>query len=281
MHAWLVRGRLEFALGRADAGPGFAAEPRTACSATRAIRFYLQQILQEPGRHLRPCWATGSNAYLHLQQYQQYYEAHSKSARDSRILMRKLEKEMRSLKEERDRALEQQAQRETENHKLESLNKELAHQIHHVNSLQSTLKEQAIRDHLTGPVQPPPFRDLPERRAARGEDRSRSRWSSSTSTISSRQRHLRPSFRRRGAGAVRAPDGKPAARQRHDLPLRRRGILPAAARSGCARGGQDARRMALRYRELVVAQGGQWSAAALSRPAWPSSAPRPARAASC
>ena len=64
--------------------------------------------------------------------------------------MRNLEKEMRNLKEERDRAIELQAAREVENQKLESLNKELAHQIHHVSSMQDSLKEQAIRDHLTG-----------------------------------------------------------------------------------------------------------------------------------
>jgi two-component system cell cycle response regulator len=148
MHAWLVRGRLEFALGRAEQALAALQNAHGLLSYTRNP-FYLQQIFKNLAgicAHLED-WR---NAYLYLQQYQQYYEAHSRSARDSRIMMRKLEKEMRNLKEERDRALEQQAQRETENQKLESLNKELAHQIHHVNSLQSTLKEQAIRDHLTG-----------------------------------------------------------------------------------------------------------------------------------
>ena len=61
------------------------------------------------------------------------------SARASRILMRNLEKEMHSLKAERDKALELQAARESENVKLEHLNRELAHQIMHVNSLQDSL----------------------------------------------------------------------------------------------------------------------------------------------
>ena len=74
----------------------------------------------------------------------------TKSAHDSRLLMQHLEQEMASLKQERDRMLEQQASREAENQQLEDMNKALTHQIHQVNSIQSTLQEQAMRDHLTG-----------------------------------------------------------------------------------------------------------------------------------
>ncbi len=148
MHGWLVRGMLEFALGNSKQALTALETAHDLLSYTRNP-FYQQQIFKGLANicaHL----GNWKKAYDHLQQYQSYSEAHSKSARDSRVLMRNLEKEMKSVKEERDRALELQAARESENQKLETLNKELAHQIHHVNSLQTTLKEQAIRDHLTG-----------------------------------------------------------------------------------------------------------------------------------
>jgi diguanylate cyclase (GGDEF)-like protein len=148
MHAWLVRGMFEFAVGRTrDALLAFN-QAHGLLSYTRNP-FYQQQIFKGLA-NINSYLGKWKIAFGFLQDYQLHFEARSKSARDSRILMRNLEKEMKSLKDERDRALEQQAARETENQKLESLNKELSHQIHHVNSLQKTLKEQAIRDHLTG-----------------------------------------------------------------------------------------------------------------------------------
>lgn len=148
MHAWLLRGMLDFALGQAEQALQALDQARNLLDFTRNP-FYQQQIykgLADIHAHLG-LWQT---AYEFLQQYQNLFEARSRSARDSRIMMRNLEKEMRNLKDERDRALELQASREAENQKLESLNRELAHQIHHVSSLQDSLKEQAIRDHLTG-----------------------------------------------------------------------------------------------------------------------------------
>ena len=148
MHGWLLKGMLDFALGKPEQALEAMENAKTLLSFTRNP-FYQQQIYKgfaDINAHLGH-WQI---AYDYLQQYQTHFEARSRSARDSRILMRNLEKEMRNLKEERDRALEQQAVREAENQKLETLNKELAHQIHHVSSLQDSLKEQAIRDHLTG-----------------------------------------------------------------------------------------------------------------------------------
>ncbi len=148
MHAWLVLGTLEQA--RAHRRPALRAfEQAHALLSHTRNPFYRLQIFRglanlhaESGR-----W---KNAYGFLQQYHAHFEATSKSARDSRLLMRHLEKEMKNLKQERDLALARQAAREAENAQLETLNKELTHQIHHVNSMQSTLQEQAIRDHLTG-----------------------------------------------------------------------------------------------------------------------------------
>ena len=148
MHAHLLTGMLDYALGKPELALEALEKAKTLLSFTRNP-FYQQQIYKgfaDIYAHLNQ-W---QDAYMYLQQYQTLFEARSRSARDSRILMRNLEKEMRSLKEERDRALELQAAREAENQKLESLNKELSHQIHHVSSLQDSLKEQAIRDHLTG-----------------------------------------------------------------------------------------------------------------------------------
>ncbi|MBI3229807.1 MAG: diguanylate cyclase [Burkholderiales bacterium] len=148
MHGHLLRGMLDFALGRPQVALQSLENAKTLLSFTRNP-FYQQQIYKgfaDIYAHL----GQWQDAYNYLQQYQTLFETRSRSARDSRILMRNLEKEMRNLKEERDRALELQAAREAENQKLESLNKELAHQIHHVSSLQDSLKEQAIRDHLTG-----------------------------------------------------------------------------------------------------------------------------------
>lgn len=148
MHSWLVRGMLDFALDDAAKALSAYDQAHALLEHTRNP-FYMQLIF----RGLADAHARLGNwefAYGYLQQYQSHFETCSKSARDSRMLMRNLEKEMKSLKDERDRALELHAARETENKKLEDLNKELAHQIRHVNSLQNTLKEQAIRDHLTG-----------------------------------------------------------------------------------------------------------------------------------
>ncbi len=148
MHAWLVKGALDAARG----APGAALEAYNNAHAMLGLTrnpFYQQQIyagLAESNARLGK-WET---AFGFQRQYQGHFEASSKSARDSRLLMRHLEREMRNLKQERDQALEQQAARESENQKLEHLNRELAHQIMHVNSLQDSLKEQAIRDHLTG-----------------------------------------------------------------------------------------------------------------------------------
>jgi diguanylate cyclase (GGDEF)-like protein len=148
MHGWLVQGMLHFVEEQPEQALAALNQAHALLSWTRNP-FYQQQIfhgLSEINARLGK-WKA---AYGFLQQYQTHFEASSKSARDSRLLMRNLEKEMRSLKEERDKALEAQAARESENQKLEHLNKELAHQIMHVNSLQDSLKEQAIRDHLTG-----------------------------------------------------------------------------------------------------------------------------------
>ena len=148
MHGWLVRGMLTLNLAQFDQALQAFEQARTLLSFTRNP-FYQQQILKGLS-DIHAHFGKWEVAFGYLQQYQSQFEARSKSARDSRVLMRNLEKEMKNLKEERDKALELQAAREAENQKLASLNKELSHQIHHVNSLQKALKEQAIRDHLTG-----------------------------------------------------------------------------------------------------------------------------------
>ena len=148
MHGWLVQGMLDFVLGRPQQALAALQRAHGLLDWTRNP-FYQQQIFQGLA-HINARLGRWKSAYGYLERYHQYYEASSKSARDSRLLMRNLEKEMRGLKEERDKALELQAARESENQKLENLNRELSHQILHVNSLQDSLKEQAIRDHLTG-----------------------------------------------------------------------------------------------------------------------------------
>jgi len=141
MHVWLVRGKLDLHAGDPATALVSLTQAHSLLSWTRNP-FHQQQILRG---------LSDINAQLgHLQQYHTAFEASSRSARASRVLMRNLEKEMRNLKAERDKALELQAARESENVKLEHLNRELAHQIMHVNSLQDSLKEQAMRDHLTG-----------------------------------------------------------------------------------------------------------------------------------
>jgi two-component system cell cycle response regulator len=148
MHAWLVRGMLDMAAGRTRAALTALENARSLLDTTRNP-FYQQQIYKGLASiHAKlGKWQT---AYLHLEQYQSHVESSSKSARDSRLLIRHLETEMKDLKIERDSALAKQAAREADNQKLEDLNKELTHQIDHVNALQSSLQEQAIRDHLTG-----------------------------------------------------------------------------------------------------------------------------------
>ena len=148
MHAWLVRGKLDLHGGQTAQALASLTQAHSLLSWTRNP-FHQQQILRGLS-DINAQLGEWQAAYAFLQQYQAAYEASSKSARASRILMRNLEKEMRSLKAERDKALELQAARESENVKLEHLNRELAHQILHVNSLQDSLKEQALRDHLTG-----------------------------------------------------------------------------------------------------------------------------------
>lgn len=148
MHAWLVRGKLDLHAGQTAQALASLTQAHSLLSWTRNP-FHQQQILRGLS-DINAQLGEWQAAYGFLQQYQAAYEASSKSARASRSLMRNLEKEMHSLKAERDKALELQAARESENVKLEHLNRELAHQILHVNSLQDSLKEQAMRDHLTG-----------------------------------------------------------------------------------------------------------------------------------
>ena len=148
MHAWLVQGTLEQARGHRRLALR-AFEQAHALLSYTSNPFYRLQIFKGLA-NLHAEIGRWKNAYGFLQQYHAHFEATSKSARDSRLLMRHLEKEMKNLKQERDQALARQAAREAENAQLETLNKELTHQIHHVNSIQSTLQEQAIRDHLTG-----------------------------------------------------------------------------------------------------------------------------------
>lgn len=148
MHGWLVKGMLDFVLDQPHEALAALDKAHALLDWTRNP-FYQQQIFQGLA-NINARLKRWKAAYGYLERYHSHYEASSKSARDSRLLMRNLEKEMRGLKEERDKALEQQAARESENQKLENLNRELSHQILHVNSLQDSLKEQAIRDHLTG-----------------------------------------------------------------------------------------------------------------------------------
>ncbi len=148
MHVWLVRGKLDLHAGDAATALVSLTQAHSLLSWTRNP-FHQQQILRGLS-DLNAQLGHWQEAYGYLQQYHAAFEASSKSARASRVLMRHLEKEMRNLKAERDKALELQAARESENLKLEHLNRELAHQILHVNSQQDSLKEQAMRDHLTG-----------------------------------------------------------------------------------------------------------------------------------
>lgn len=148
MHAWLVRGMMAMAQDQAATALQSFQQAFELLSFTRNP-FYQQQIIKGLA-DVNAYLGEWKSAYSYLQQYQVQFEERSKSARDSRLMMRNLEKEMKSIKEERDKALESQAAREAENQKLSSLNKELSYQIHHVNSLQQALKEQVIRDHLTG-----------------------------------------------------------------------------------------------------------------------------------
>ena len=148
MHGFLVQGMLDFVQEQPAKALVSLKQAHALLSQTRNP-FYQQQIFQGLSE-INARLGKWKAAYGFLQQYQTHFEASSKSARDSRLLMRNLEREMKNLKEERDKALEAQAARESENQKLEHLNKELSHQIMHVNSLQDSLKEQAMRDHLTG-----------------------------------------------------------------------------------------------------------------------------------
>lgn len=148
MHGWLVSGMMAMAQGRSQDALASFQQAFELLSFTRNP-FYQQQIIKGLA-DVKAFLGEWKSAYSYLQQYQTQFEERSKSARDSRIMMRNLEKEMKSIKEERDKALELQAAREAENQQLASLNKELSYQIHHVNSLQQALKEQVIRDHLTG-----------------------------------------------------------------------------------------------------------------------------------
>ena len=148
MHVWLVRGKLDLHAGDPATALVSLTQAHSLLSWTRNP-FHQQQILRGLA-DINAQLGNWQEAYGFLQQYHAAFEASSKSARASRVLMRNLEKEMRNLKAERDKALELQAARESENLKLEHLNRELAHQIMHVNSLQDSLKEQAMRDHLTG-----------------------------------------------------------------------------------------------------------------------------------
>ena len=148
MHAWLVRGTLEQARTNLPQALGAFQHAHALLSYT-SNPFYRLQILKSLA-HLHAETGQWKTAYGFLHEYQVHFEETARSARTSRVMMRHLEKEMKNLKQERDLALERHAAGEVENRDLETLNKELTHQIDHVNAIQSSLQEQANRDHLTG-----------------------------------------------------------------------------------------------------------------------------------
>lgn len=82
-------------------------------------------------------------AYLYLQRYQKHYEESRGTTASARFFTLQIQHELAQAELERDYALQQQT-------KLEALNRELQRKVAEVEQLQIALREQAVRDPLTG-----------------------------------------------------------------------------------------------------------------------------------
>lgn len=83
------------------------------------------------------------SAYRYLQRYQQHYETSLGASAKTRYITLQIQHELAQAEFERDYALQQQI-------KLETLNGELHRKVEEIEYLQVALREQAIRDPLTG-----------------------------------------------------------------------------------------------------------------------------------
>ncbi|MES2742893.1 MAG: GGDEF domain-containing protein [Pseudomonadota bacterium] len=148
LHGWLVRGMLCFLQQRP--GPALRALTRAHGMLDSNRNAYFHQHILNGLATVHARLGMWQLAYRFSQQYQSQLAAVGRGARDARLMMRALEKEIRHLRAERDRALASQAARESDNRRLRNLNLALSHQILHAHAVQDGLKQQALRDHLTG-----------------------------------------------------------------------------------------------------------------------------------
>jgi diguanylate cyclase (GGDEF)-like protein len=84
-----------------------------------------------------------AQAYAYLQRYQEHYEKSLGATAKAQFLTLQIQHEMSQIEFERDHARQQQIA-------LETLNRELRHKMGQVEDLQAALREQAVRDPLTG-----------------------------------------------------------------------------------------------------------------------------------
>jgi diguanylate cyclase (GGDEF)-like protein len=82
-------------------------------------------------------------AYRYARRYQEQYETSLGSSSRARFFTLQIQHELAQAEFERDYALQQQI-------KLEALNSELRHKVEEIETLQTALREQAVRDPLTG-----------------------------------------------------------------------------------------------------------------------------------
>ncbi len=148
LHGWLVRGMLCYLRER----PGLALRALTRAhgllDGNRNAYFHQHVLHGLASVHAR--LGRWRPAYQFSLQYQARLAAVGRGARDARLMTRALEKEIRQVRAERDRALATQAARESDNRRLRHLNQALSHQILHARAMQDGLRQQALRDHLTG-----------------------------------------------------------------------------------------------------------------------------------
>jgi diguanylate cyclase (GGDEF)-like protein len=137
---WML-GVIACSTGRPDEGIARLLEAEKHYSAGVTV-FYILNVYKQ----LATVYAdTGDfqKAYHYLKLYQQHYEAQLGSSSRARFLTLQIQHELVQVEFERDYALQQQQ-------KLETLNGELHRKVAEIETLQSALREQVIRDALTG-----------------------------------------------------------------------------------------------------------------------------------
>ncbi|MFD2272870.1 tetratricopeptide repeat protein [Undibacterium arcticum] len=140
-HCLWQLGAIACGKGQFDVGIGWLLEAEASFGAEQNI-FYVLHVYKA----LADAYASSAQyqtAFNYLKRYHQQYEKSLGASAKAQFFTLQIQHELTQVQFERDYALQQQIN-------LETLNNELRHKVTEIESLQTALREQAMRDPLTG-----------------------------------------------------------------------------------------------------------------------------------